>query len=63
MSGYMQVEVEEIVKESDTAFYVRYHDGVYEWLRKDRVANPGHYALGDRDVLIHLREDDNDHPL
>lgn len=56
MSGYMQVEVEEIVKESDTAFYVRYHDGDHEWLRKDCVANARRYTLGDRDVMLQLLE-------
>ena len=47
--------VEEIVKESDTAFLFRFHDGETEWIEKRWVVCPSRYNLGDRNIYIHLR--------
>lgn len=56
MSGYLLVEVEEIIKETDTAFLLRYATGAQEWLLKIEVMCPMKYRLGDRNVTIQLKE-------
>lgn len=52
--GYQHIDVQEIVKESDTAFLVLYPDGEQEWIRKEQVASPTRYSQGDKDVVLHL---------
>lgn len=54
-NGYLQLEVEEIVKETDTAFLLRFRDGEEEWVLKHNVASPTKYELGDRNVTLLLR--------
>ena len=55
-NGYLQLEVEEIVKETDTAFLLRFHNGDEEWVLKSDVASPINYELGDRNVTLLLRD-------
>lgn len=59
-SGYHHLEVEEIVKESERAFFVRFHDGEQEWLLKEQVVHPSYYSVGDRGVTIHLKGDSDE---
>lgn len=59
-SGYHHLEVEEIVKESERAFFVRFHDGEQEWLMKEQVVDPRRYSVGDKEVTIQLKGDNDE---
>ena len=54
MNGYLQLDIEEILKESDTAFQVRFADGEMGWLLKTEIVQPTNYSEGDRNVVIQL---------
>jgi hypothetical protein len=54
--GYFPLDVEEVVKETDTAFLFRFHDGEEEWIGKEEVGEPSRYALGDRGITVQLRD-------
>ena len=59
VSGYLYLEVEEIVKESERAFWARFHDGEYEWIQKAQVDDPLRYSVGDKEVTMQLKGDSN----
>ena len=54
MNGYLQLDIEEILKESDTAFQVRFADGEMGWLLKTEIVQPTDYREGDRNVVMQL---------
>lgn len=56
VNSYYFIEVEEIVKESDTAFLVRFCSGETEWILKKDVASASHYGLGDHDITLQLKQ-------
>lgn len=54
-SGYVHVEVEEILRETERAFLVRF-DGEETWLPKACIADADCYDAGDVNVTISVRE-------
>lgn len=56
LDGYSHLDVEEIIKESDTAFLLRFYDGEQGWLLKNNVAQPTSYSEGDRNITMQLVE-------
>ncbi len=54
MSGYIHLDVEEVVTETATHFLFRFHDGESEWIMKEEIANCTSYNVGDKEVTVHL---------
>ena len=56
MSNYVHLEVEKIVKETDSAFLLRLEDGEELWIPKSQIADPDDYTEGDEDATISITE-------
>ncbi len=55
-SGYVDLEVQVIRKETDAAFNVVLEDGRIWWLPKSQVADADDYEAGDRDLTLSVTE-------
>jgi len=54
MNSYLQMDIEEILKETETAFLVKFTDGEEGWILKLEVACSTSYSVGDRNVVMQL---------
>lgn len=54
-SGYVHIEVDEVVRETEKAFLVRIEDEEI-WLPRSQVADDADYAEGDVDCTISVTE-------
>lgn len=55
-SGYVDLEVQVIRRETDVAFSVVLEDGRIWWLPKSQVAHAEDYVAGDRDLTLSVTE-------
>jgi hypothetical protein len=56
-SNYVDLDVDEILRETDAAFLLRLADSHEElWLPKSQVADPDDYAVGDEGLTISITE-------
>lgn len=55
-SGYVHLEVEQILKETDAAFYVLLEDGSRHWIPKSQIADPETYTEGDTSCTVSITE-------
>lgn len=55
-SGWLHLDVDRIVRETEAAFLVDIKDGEQTWLPKSQVKNPGDYNQGDTNVTISITE-------
>lgn len=49
---WVHLEVEEVVRETDSAFLLRLEGGEEEWFPKSQVSDSGDYQEGDKDCTI-----------
>jgi hypothetical protein len=52
----VHLDVEEIVKETDSAFLLRLDDGEEVWIPKSQVSDPESYAQGDCNATVSVTE-------
>jgi len=55
-SGYVHIDVERIVRETDKAFQVLLEGGELVWLPKSQIADADAYEVGDEDASMSITE-------
>lgn len=55
-SNYVHIDVEEILRETDAAFYVLLPSGEETWLPKSQIADADDYNKGDKDCTLSITQ-------
>ena len=55
-SGYVHIEVKEILRETDKAFQIKMEDDSEYWIPKSHVSDSDNYSAGDMDCSMSITE-------